>query len=154
MDPGKIFRLMGGYWKIYRTIQEAPKNMIPGEGKAIFTSDSKDPNVLFYKEDLYLLANSEKIDVSKEYIFRYIGNNISVFFKEQPERFFYTLEFENLSEIDKVITAKAEHLCIKDTYKAYYKFFDNNKFELSYQVKGPKKDYIMTTMYDRINIAN
>ena len=150
MDPGKIFGLMKGCWKVSRKIQEPQKNWVTGEGKARFEAISNDPKVLLYKEELQILTNSEKFDVSKEYVFRYLENKISVFFKEKPERFFYSLEFQQPSNEVKVITAQAEHLCIKDLYKAQYKFFDDNKFELIYQVKGPKKNYLMTTIYDRI----
>jgi len=151
MNSVKAFNQMGGSWNLYRTISSPKFQPMTGAGKAIFDK-YKDPNSLLYKEELILNLPSESINASKEYIFRLIDNDVSVFFHETPERFFYTLKFApKIPSSDKVFDqAGGEHLCGNDNYTASYNFFDNDNFELIYKVVGPKKDYIMTTKYKRI----
>ncbi len=149
----KTFGLMAGRWNLYRTITSPKFQPMTGAGKAIFENYQKDSSPsLLYKEELTLHLPSESIHASKEYIFRLIDNEISVFFNENPERFFYTLKFDDQTTKDERLFQQAggEHLCGNDNYRASYSFFNDNSFELTYQVSGPKKDYTMTTKYNRI----
>jgi len=148
----KTFGLMAGSWNLYRTITSPKFQPMTGSGKAIFEKYQKDAPSLLYKEELTLHLPSESINASKDYIFRLIDNQISVFFNENPERFFYTLKFDDdHPTADRLFQqAGGEHLCGNDNYRASYSFFDDNTFELTYQVSGPKKDYTTITKYNRI----
>lgn len=42
------------------------------------------------------------------------------------------------------------HKCVDDSYSARYFFTNNSSFTLSYAVRGPDKDYTMTTHYLRL----
>jgi len=150
MNSMRAFNLMRGNWNLYRTITSPKFHPMTAAGKSIFQKYS-DQNSLLYKEELVLNLPSESIHASKEYIFRLIDNDVSVFFNETPERFFYTLKFASKIKSDQVFDqAGGEHLCGNDNYSASYNFFDNDNFELIYKVVGPKKDYTMTTKYKRM----
>jgi len=151
MNSLKAFNLMKGSWNMYRTITSPKFQPMTGAGKAVFEQFQENKNALLYKEELILQLSSESINAKREYIFRLIEDDVSVYFNENPERFFYTLKFAPKTPSERVFDqAGGEHLCGNDNYKASYNFFDNDNFELIYKVVGPQKDYIMTTKYSRI----
>lgn len=61
--------------------------------------------------------------------------------------------FSTVSGKKKGWMAKARHLCINDTYDVQYQFpfkgVNLEGWEITYTVKGPKKDYSITGMYTR-----
>ena len=57
-------------------------------------------------------------------------------------RLFYTLK--NLEENQTI-----DHLCGNDHYQGAYTYQTQTQFTLIWHVKGPKKDYTMTTEYSR-----
>lgn len=151
MNGRKIFDMMAGAWKINRKILNSQSKFTRGEGTATFRKRDNDENAMLYREELTLYAHFDKISASKEYIFRYKEDEtISVYFNEQPERFFYTLNFPQLnSGKSSMNLAEGEHLCGNDLYMAEYVFVDYNQFQLSYQVNGPQKGYRLITLYNR-----
>ena len=58
-------------------------------------------------------------------------------------RLFYTLA--NTTQNQTI-----DHLCGDDRYQGDYMYHNPNHFTLIWVVKGPKKDYTMTTQYHRI----
>jgi hypothetical protein len=136
-----IFQSLEGSWRFHRVISNAGRI----EGRAVFTR-SKD--ILRYREDgLFFRKDKETLKVFREYDYLYNRekDQICVYFTEEPKRLFHTLEFyHNLP-----ITAKATHLCQCDTYEALYEFTSSDEFTLAYCVKGPKKDYSITTIFNR-----
>lgn len=142
MSPvASIFRSLEGKWTFARTIS--------GQGtvKGIATFQKKPylNDALFYREEGVFTSNEGKVlQAYRDYVYRYDAkeDSISVYFAEEPERFFQRLEFSK-----NWTSAKALHCCGQDTYDATYEFHLPEKFFLTYFVKGPKKDYTIETEF-------
>ncbi len=110
-------------------------------------------NLLYYKESgIAIWNNYKKVKVSQKYIYKYDENEdkISVYFSQRDKinKLFYTLDFNNNNNFKK---ANAKHICNLDTYFAEYLFINNKKFELIYNVRGPKKKFEIKTLFRKIN---
>lgn len=143
-----IFKHIQGTWKITRKI--------PGtgflNGHAIFDSNPNDPYELFYSENgIFVFDDGNSLEASKKYIYRYIDDDIYVFFHEKsatssassdssfsseettitaPTQEFMTNSlFHKFNITSHVYTQsqrffqfKALHLCKDDNYNVLYEF--------------------------------
>ncbi|XVN42786.1 MAG: DUF6314 family protein [Candidatus Rickettsia vulgarisii] len=50
----------------------------------------------------------------------------------------------------KPLQAIASHKCNLDLYKANYIFYNQDSFDLSYEISRPKKDYTIETSFNKI----
>ena len=133
--------VLRGEWEIVRRIPGTARL----RGAAVFSSIGE--NRLAYKETGRLvLNNGQTTNAEREYIFTSAPGGFDVFFNDRPERLFHEAR---IKEHKHKLVATGEHLCINDKYRARYQWYSNNKFSVSYRVKGPKKDYCMVTMYKR-----
>lgn len=137
---------MQGRWKLTRTIKDYLNNAVTtGKGVATFLSIRMDQAVLHYREDLKVFfSNGVNTDTYREYLYKLEEGKIKVYFQGGPDtgKFFHELTFT-----DK--TATGEHLCVKDDYKASYVFHSDHRFDIVYQVDGPKKNYESKSQYTR-----
>ncbi len=46
--------------------------------------------------------------------------------------------------------ASGTHMCIKDHYQAKYQFLSFSKFKLEYTVIGPAKNYVSSTLFEKL----
>jgi hypothetical protein len=140
---GMVFRTfcsLEGYWKLSRIITN--QGFI--EGIAYFKKKAHYPDTLFYREKgMFTPLNGKSLDISQEYEYRYSKEKISVFFARERYRLLHSLEF---AEPNKAL---GEHQCGCDTYRATYQFALPDEFELTYVVKGPKKDYQIKTIFKK-----
>ena len=65
--------------------------------------------------------------------------------EEEHLKFFHTLSIESTSGEGST----TEHLCIDDLYVASIRIGSETGFEAEWQVKGPKKNYKISTTYTR-----
>jgi hypothetical protein len=143
---GKIagfFFSLEGHWRLQRSIPATGKmSAATMNGTASFAKAGD--NALHYEEQGTLVQeNGARFQASRKYVYRYKDEKISVFFAEEQERLFHHLEFQGN-------IAVASHLCICDQYDALYEFPDPHTFQITYFVKGPKKDYSIHTIFNRI----
>lgn len=132
----QIFHHMPGVWTFQRVISGFGNV----QGQAFFKKLGE-ANTLTYREEGVLTALSGQVNnVYRNYIYRYENGQISVYFEDN--RPFHTLQF---SQSHYPASATARHHCGCDVYDAVYTFFSEGKFKLYYAVKGPKKDYTITT---------
>lgn len=144
-----IFKTLQGKWKFNRTIS----GFGSVTGTANFQPIETEKEALFYKEEgVLIMDNGTEINIHREYVYRYKDDKITAYFfeNEKTDRLFHTLSFEN-SENKAQLEASASHLCVNDTYKAKYNFFNEKQFKLTYNVKGPQKNYIAETYFDKEN---
>lgn len=134
----KIFDSLEGHWQWRRTISEQGT----AQGKASFTRLS--PTQLAYREDGLLSTQSTDFKMFRTYTYQLEEENISVFFAGHTNSLFHRLQFTS------PITASASHLCLCDHYEATYTFLNPTTFRLTYQVKGPKKDYTIDTTFEKL----
>lgn len=149
MQTYHVFNSLEGNWKLYRTLSN--NGMMSGTAAFIRC----DLNELFYRETGLFVpnTNAHTFKVYREYFYCYMKNQIHVFHAEnnKPTNLLHTLEFITNSKATFPLQAQAHHVCSQDSYQALYSFFAT-QFQLQYKVKGPKKNYTITTIFDRIEI--
>ncbi|KAI4728278.1 hypothetical protein E4T49_03975 [Aureobasidium sp. EXF-10728] len=161
-----IFKSFLGTWKLRRSLTSA----LPGFPSGTFTgtatfkpySDSAfDGSSLLYHETGELVTDlGYKLLANRKYIYRFSPSDdkIAMWFVKEPapdgseevDYLFHELEF---SFLDQRWIAKGDHLCEKDMYWALHDFrLDDNmkRWGLRYKVKGPQKDYLSDSAYERI----
>ncbi|KAM9995431.1 hypothetical protein ACTFIY_001629 [Dictyostelium cf. discoideum] len=156
----KVFQSFAGKWSFNRNIVH--KSVIDVSQQFTFsTVDNKNNNdnisivsgtasfkqlddefsYQYQEEGILKQPDNTTFNISQRYIYRLKDDIISVYFDENPERLFQTLDFNNSS------LAKGHHLCGKDTYDAIYQLISPKEFNLVYSVLGPKKNYKITTTF-------
>ncbi|OGT51263.1 MAG: hypothetical protein A3E84_04100 [Gammaproteobacteria bacterium RIFCSPHIGHO2_12_FULL_42_13] len=132
-------------WRFHRTIEDHLSSIQQtATGAAIWRGDPKDANTLWYSETGCLTLNQKDYDFSKEYRYVFSDHCCDIFFSDGVDNGKLFLHFlMNGSE------ATATHLCRQDRYQARIQFPTETRSQLilSYEVKGPKKDYHMVTSY-------
>lgn len=167
-----IFRALHGKWQLSRTytsrLPEYPSG--PSTGTAEFiprkSSPQSESNTIHRIEYLYsektLLTTSKGLQLqgTQQYIYQYDEplDKLVVYFSKRDEVFTLDYLFHqiNLSPPKNNFSpwrATSNHFCTPDTYDVSYEFhFQGSNlltFKISYEVKGPRKDYSMETVYTR-----
>jgi hypothetical protein len=133
------YNLLIGKWNFGR--QMSGQGCMSGSASFVQTA----PGGLSYQESgLHQLAQGETVGFYQQYFYRHEGEDLIVRFADN--RPFHALEFYRASG---VLHADAHHLCGADTYKGRYIFHDSDRFSLIWDVRGPKKNYIIETEYKR-----
>lgn len=155
--PEKIFQGLQGRWDLSRTLLSTNQKFSPSgkvQGVAKFTLISE--NEMHYSENgRFTTDTGKEFEVKAEYIYLYNvkEERVEKYFSQKGNKTnrFYILKIEN-SKTNKDIKVTGEHQCSNDNYRATYKFLggaDFNKFVLTYHVKGPSKDYVSETIFER-----
>lgn len=144
----KLFQRLLGTWHIQRLLGQVGIM----EGVAHFRAWS--PEVWHYQErGIADWKAQKKISVYREYAYLCQEDTIAVHFwdpkLQQPAKLLHTLSFGEEVTSRGVRVAHGMHQCGEDTYKACYRFFTQDHFELTYQVEGPRKDYKLQTVFRR-----
>ena len=168
------FRAMQGTWNIRRFLKSA----IPAYPSGNFTgiadfhpmqpTDKKyDAEYLYVEEGELVTDSGIRMGGSRRYVYRYQEKTDAMtawFVKPEDGRsvdyFFHELQF-NVADKDRKgahadeegWSATSHHLCIADDYDVSYRFQFRGaalrRFMIRYQVRGPKKDYVSETWYER-----
>ncbi|KAI5244947.1 hypothetical protein E4T43_03528 [Aureobasidium subglaciale] len=159
-----IFKSFAGTWKLCRSLTSA----LPGFPSGTFTGTAtfKPHNafgassLLYHEAGELVTEQGYKLLANRKYIYRFSPDDekISIWFVKEPapdggeevDYLFHELEF---SLLEQRWIAKGDHLCEKDMYWAFYDFRMEDsmkKWGLRYKVKGPQKDYLSDSAYERI----
>jgi len=152
---GAVFRaLHESKWTFQRTLTGKPSDgIVHGQAQFQFSNQEE----LLYKEQGKLILSSQiPLDITQKYIYAYdkIQDILTVYFVDDKNKRglpFHTIHFQSkeLSEIGWL--ANGEHLCSQDHYSVNYLFVFNglnlSRFEITYTVKGPEKDYVSQTIF-------
>lgn len=134
----EIFQQLAGNWNFCRYKNDDKI----ATGSACFNEITE--RELHYKEEGKLTVTTS-LDFYKEYRYCLVNGAVKVFFISQnKKKLFY-----NLNVLARNITA--QYKCGNDIYKASYELNFPNQIQISYAVKGPLKDYLLTTIYKREN---
>jgi hypothetical protein len=150
-----VFDRLSGVWSIDRSIEPGGRF----EGRAVFRPDG--PDRLAYEEhgDM-ILADGNRFEATRRYVYDWIGDGIHgrivVRFDDGPNRgnVFLSLDLQSADDAARPIEARDCHLCGKDVYDAVYRFVDANRFEFTCRVRGPRKDYVLRTAYNRMSAGD
>ena len=160
------FRAMQGEWKLHRKIVSrnatAPGGIL--EGTAHFhprepTATGHSAEYLYIEEGTFTMDNGYAFSAKRRYIYRYseAKDAITAWFVQEDgetaEKFFNELVFEKPAHEDQGWIAKGKHWCEPDMYKSLCEFrfrgCDLEKLGITYEVKGPSKDYTHESWYKR-----
>lgn len=141
----QIFVLMQGVWRINRIIiHKVPLESYEGSGFAEFSLLGD--GALLYHEKIKLKNLETQIEVTgyQKYKYNYNPDKDEIVKYFNDGRLFYALEQNNESAFGK-------HLCGQDNYQANYQFKSEENFLLYYEIKGPKKNYTISTEYTKMS---
>ena len=168
------FRAMQGTWDVKRVLKSAIPTYPSGtfSGIAQFhprqpTDQQYDTEYLYAEEGDLVTENGMTMRGSRQYAYRYEERSDAItawFIKPQDGRsvdyLFHKLRFcvmeagdEKANTIREGWVATGHHLCVADDYDSSYLFHFRGaaleRFKIQYIVKGPKKDYVSETWYER-----
>lgn len=129
-----------GSWKLDRTITDhATKKTGHMRGSCVFTRTSK--NTLLYKETVTHETITDSTHVAKKfYEYKFHEDFIELYFyNEESNRLFMILD-ENL---------QGEGICGKDHYHCMWSWENPQKCTQTFQVKGPRKNYSIHSIFTK-----
>lgn len=167
------FRALQGNWDVRRTIDSALPTFPSGtfEGTASFHPRSPSPDTsgkhfdfeyLYIESGTLFLTNGASMPARRRYVYRYSEDRdeLSVWFVKpeddlEVDYLFHSLNFASPAEAKKEgsCVARADHLCVEDMYWTEYRLpikgIALHEYQTKHTVKGPSKDYVMSTRYTR-----
>lgn len=160
-----IFKSLEGSWKMHRRLTSELPAFPSGTftGTATFTPNTafNNSSYLYHETGELVTDTGYTLRANRKYIYRFSPDDekISAWFVKEPavegeeevDYPFHELEFD---VVDNRWIAKGDHMCNTDMYWAFYDFRMTdqaalNKWGLRYKVKGPQKDYLSDTAYER-----
>lgn len=171
--PRAAFRALQGNWNIDRTIESAMPTFPSGKltGTASFhprspTADKTgkffDLEYLYVESGTFSLSTGHTMTANRRYVYRYseAEDTLSIWFvkpedNHEVDYLFHNLGFLRPEEARKAgaLVAKADHLCVEDMYWTEYRLpmkgIALRDFAIKHTVKGPDKDYVAMTRYER-----
>jgi len=88
-----------------------------------------------------LEVNQQRFEARQSYIWTVINDRLDVLFADQ--RPFHSVPMG-------VAKPKAEHFCTPDMYNVRYDFSAWPNWTSSWTVRGPRKNYVMTSSYSKV----
>ena len=144
-DAADLFALLAGTWAQARVI--TPGGTYSGTATLTEIGD----RLLGYTETGTIeLDAGGSLQASRRYIFKLEAPAIAVYFDETPQRLFHALHF--LFDAAGMPVAIADHRCGDDDYRSIFTVRAPNEFTITHRVSGPRKSYVMTTDYRRIDV--
>jgi len=136
-----VFDRMEGAWDLVRAID----NHATMHGVATFTRQHT--AMLRYREEGRIrLTDGKEFDAHREYRFERATDGFTVFFKEEPPRLFHRIRIVRDAD---ALAGSATHLCSPDVYDSNYRFLADGSFAIRHKVRGPRKDYVSATVFER-----
>ncbi len=149
MDLSVSYTLFKGFWRFDRRVASFAGrplgNLGKAQGQAVFVS--KGPLLLAYREEGQ--HNALGLDFFRHYTYALVGEEIHVLYGDGPQagQLYQRLTFDAAKN---QLISKEEHLCGADCYSSLYAFSDDDRFTLETTVRGPRKDYTLSTEFTRL----
>jgi hypothetical protein len=124
-----------GRWQIDRNITNAVGPDAGFVGVAIFVPG--EGGLVMREEGEMRVTGQEPMRSTRQYVWRAGDAGIDVFFDDG--RFFH--------QIRPGVTPVAHHDCAPDVYRVAYDFGSWPRWRSVWQVTGPRKDYVMETVF-------
>jgi len=140
--PDEVVDRLAGLWTLERRI--AGRGAMRGTARLA----PLPKGWIEYREEGELrLATGERLDATRSYRFRALPDGFAVFFDEAAPRLFH--EIRPVLLPDGSLQGHARHLCAPDLYLSEYRFAPDGQFSVRHAVRGPRKDYTISTRYRR-----
>ena len=127
-----------GQWRLERQIADALGPDAVFTGTARFSPDGA--GLLLEEAGRLELTGQGGFQAERRYLWRQEGVGIAVLFEDGRD-------FHSFDPANGV--AMAEHWCDPDTYRVRYDFTDWPVWHAEWRVTGPRKDYVMRSVYRR-----
>lgn len=124
-----------GDWRLDRRIADALGPDAVFTGAARFSADAA--GLVLHEAGQLDLTGQGSFQAERRYLWRQDGAGIAVFFADG--RAFH--------RFDPGGVATADHWCDPDTYTVRYDFSDWPVWQAEWRVTGPRKDYVMRSIY-------
>jgi hypothetical protein len=134
-----------GRWVLERSI-DGQGSM---RGEASFEPTSGDW-VHYGEEGELRLENGQRFVATRRYRYRGLPDGFAVFFCAAPGRLFHQVSLMRGS--DGGLRGEARHLCAHDLYLTDYLFTPDGQFRVRHKVRGPRKDFTISTGYRRVQM--
>jgi hypothetical protein len=141
-QPGEAFERLNGRWLIHRSIDHQ------GFMEGLATFDRRRDGQADYHEEGRLHLAGGTFNAVRNYVYGRLANGFAVFFAETPLRLFHELHL-NSGERGS-LHGQGHHACEKDVYWTDYEFVPDGRFVIRHRIRGPRKNYTMTTWYERM----
>lgn len=139
------YSFFNGTWQLIRLVSNAASLT------AITTFESYRKNYLWYRESGVLHINDEKrVNTSQEYYYYFGETSIDIYFNNQKQLYISLPLMKSPKHPAFPFYPAGRHYCSRDTYKSTYIIESPNLFKIDCEVSGPKKDYSMISVYERI----
>ncbi len=126
-----------GQWSLTREIHHGDGRIDRFDGEARFHRSG--PKLV--QDDVGILrVGQQNLEAKQRYIWEDAGEQINVYFADL--RPFHTVQLHTPQP-------SAIHLCPPDRYEVAYDFSAFPKWRATWQVEGPRKDYLMQSDYRR-----
>lgn len=135
-----------GIWSFEREISGY------GGMSGVATFEPIDGDRSLYEESGELrLDDGQRLHAERRYVYEWLDKGFAVYFHDTGE-LFHRVTFADCGEGEW--RASANHLCKADSYISEYLFGVDGTFEVRHEVRGPKKDYMILTVYRRNETAS
>ena len=147
-DHKTLFLLLEGDWQFSREIHGSYEAKLEGTASFQHEEGDDEKRKYLYTENAQVqMADGSEYASKQSYIYQLKDDGIDVFKQEEGKwKLMHQLQF---SSSEKTCVASHVHQCGQDQYAATYSIKSEDEFELSYQIKGPKKDYSIVSVYSR-----
>jgi len=126
-----------GTWNLSRTISDGTQVT----GRAVFARAGE--AALNYHEDVRaILPTGKSIEGAQKYTVQITGEHLEMYFCNGVNAGKLFQRF-----LVSAAESSSVHQCVKDTYRSTWMWIAADHFRLVHDVKGPAKNYLMTTDY-------
>lgn len=134
-----------GDWLLSREIAQADGSIARFEGRACFAPDAQ--GLAYHEEGVLHLPGQAPIRGSRAYLWRSGPEGIRVLFADG--RPFHDFLPQGAPAEGAHNAVEASHWCDPDDYRVRYDFSGWPRWRSVWRVRGPRKDYEMTSHYSR-----
>ena len=149
-DLRTIFENFRGNW-----IFEREMNSLQGErqgkgvGIAVFSDGANENEIHYHEEgDAVYYPSEAEIPFFRDYRYVLNENNIALYHASGPQNGELYQEYTT-NKTATLLSAVAVHVCADDLYKGLYQLTDTVRFTLTTEIKGPLKNSLITTYFQR-----
>lgn len=120
-------------------------------GEAVFSPPGAAADCGFYRYvetgDLFVADGGAPVAFSRSYLYGAWEQGLDIRFDDGERRPFHrvALVVSGAGELG----GEGYHLCPPDTYRSRYRFVMPLAFEIVHAVEGPRKNYVISSRYDR-----
>lgn len=122
-----------GVWTFVREVEHGDGNTVQVTGTAQF--EWQQDTLAYLEQGEMRLATGQVLQTERRYLWQ---QGLRIYFEDGT--FFHTVP---------PLGGAAQHWCAPDDYQVSYDFEKWPRWQAVWQVKGPSKDYSMTTEYSR-----